>query len=56
MADDEDPKVQMNVQVHLSRKRAAQRWIEKTKTLDGETLSLSMLVDKMLEWFLEAEK
>ena len=54
--DEEDPKVQLNVQVHLSKKRAAQKWLEKAQIIDGEKASLSTLIDKMLEWFLEAEE
>jgi len=53
---DEDPKVQLNVLVRSKVKRAAQETITRYKNLAGQPQSLSELVDKCLEWYVEAEK
>ena len=52
----DDQKVQLNVLVRASVKKAAQEMIAKYRTIEGQPVSLSDLVDRCLQWYTESEK
>jgi len=52
----DDPKVQLNVLIRQSRKKAAADKIAKYKGKEGQPDSMSELVDMMLGWYVKDDE